>query len=282
MKRYAVHVFVIASTISTLLFAVDPLGPPKASLAPGQLSLALDYSYSDLQLVDVSGSKTSRVDIDNMHTTYLTLSMGALEWLEVFVRVGGVAMDGSKLEDGSWSYTRWGGSKNYQYDYDYDWDWIYGGGLRVTFGSVGDVTFGAVGTFSYAELDGDYCRTTIWNCSDERSWYGPQVGTLDAKLQQISVGVGATWQVFENLAVYGGGLFHHVRLKMDTEREYSYSSRHYWSSDSSTVFDNDDRESMFGGYLGVLWGITPDVSLSLEGACTGDGVGGSASLAFAF
>jgi hypothetical protein len=280
MKRYFVLFGILASMTPVLVSAADPLGPPKASLAPGQLGLGVEYSYAQLQLEKVRrNGQTLPLDIDDMHTAYLTLSVGVTEWLDLFLRVGGIDMEGSRSRD----YRKGKGRYRDDYDYDYGTDVIYGGGARVTFGSIGNVTFGAVGSFSYAEFDGDYLKLmTRLNGPGSPDSQGVR-GSLDAELQQISVGVGATWQLREYLSIYGGGLLHHVRLHQGIREDYvPGDTRASSSNERSTVFKNDDGGSMLGGYAGVQWSISEALSLTVEGSLTEDSLGGSTMLSWAF
>jgi opacity protein-like surface antigen len=191
-------------------------------------------------------------EIDEMHTAYATLAYGVTDWMEVFVRLGAVQLESSDTH----SFL--------SFDNDYDTDFIYGGGVRVTLGCVGDVTFGAVGTYSYAELDGDF--------DSNMSWLS---GGVDMDIQQIQAALGATWNVTEQVAIYGGAMMHHVRIDQDRWDDSG-------SPSTSLTIKNDDGGSMFGGYAGAKVGLTENLYLVLEGTYTGDTDGGSAMLGWNF
>ncbi len=256
MKRVLVLLFAIVSLSSLVTLAADPLGAPKAGLGQGKFGVGVEYSYTEMSLMREYNGIWGRYDIDEMHTTYLTGSYGVTDWLEVFLRLGMVNLESSDESP------YFGGSLSF--NNDYDTDFIYGGGIRATLGCAGPVTFGAVATYSYADLNGDFDST--WSF-----FYGD----VDMEMQQIQVALGATWNVSERMAIYGGALMHHVRIDQDRVN-------HGGSPSSDLLIKNDDGGSMFGGYVGLEVGIIDNLVLSVEGSYTGDSKGGSASLGWKF
>ncbi len=279
MKKVLCLAGLAVALLSSLVLRAEPLGAPKASLAPGQFSMAVEYSYTDMDLQADDGDYVIPIEIDGMHTLYLTGSVGVTEWLDVFLRVGGVSLDGET--------SMWVEGSEEQWDYDYDDDFIYGGGLRLTLGTIGPVTFGAVASYSYASLDGDFCASRSYSYvhqeperqipEAETAW-----GSLKARLHQVTVGIGATWQIADSVALYGGGLLHHVRLKQRATFEGYSGGEGRGEGSFDPVFKNDDGSTMVGGFAGIAWGITEGLSLSVEGNLTEDTCGGSAMLAMAF
>jgi opacity protein-like surface antigen len=212
--------------------------------------------------------------IDQLHTSYLTGSYGVTPWLEVFARVGVVDLEASDSSQ-EWvpgPFGPWLVNVNLTNNYDFDKDMIYGAGAKVTLGCVGNVTFGAAASYSWTNIDGDSNRTYY-------GWFGVQreayPAKMDAKMQQIQLALGATWNVTENVAIYGGALMHHVRIQ--DQREFVASFK-----DDDVIIKNDDGGSMFGGYAGVTIGLVDNLSLTVEGSYTGDSQGGSAMLGWAF
>jgi hypothetical protein len=173
-----------------------------------------------------------------------------------------------------------------EWDYDYDEDAIVGGGLRLTLGQVGNVTFGAVASYSYASLDGDFDVTRYYlgqvrapdqYYDSESAW-----GSVKARLHQLTVGLGATWQMTENVALYGGGLIHHVRLDQSMTFEGYEEEPDRDEGGYEGLFQNDDSSTMLGGYAGVAWGFCEGMTLSVEGSLTEDTFGGSVLLGMSF
>lgn len=275
MPRFPALYAFLAAIAPLWVSAADPLGPPRASLAPGQLSVGVEYSYAQLELSrkhDYWEGPVSPLDLDNMHTTYLSLSMGATEWLEAFVRIGGVTMDGYEEEQSSSTTIK-------ASDFDYDTELIYGGGLRATFAKTGNITFGAIASYSYANFQGAYRMDKIKTTTSSllyRDW-----GTVDAQLQQWCVGLGATWQVRGNVALYGGGLLHQVRYRQVLHFDGS-SSGEDDEDPHSHVYKNADAAAKFGGYGGIEWAITQQLTLRAEGSLTEDSLGGSLMLGMDF
>jgi hypothetical protein len=272
MKRSLALYGLFAAMIPMLATAADPLGPPKASLAPGQFSLGLEYSYADLNLERIrADGKRLPINIDDMNTAYLSLSMGAAEWLEFFVRVGAITMDGDRQVE----------MRNYTKDWSYDYDEgaIYDAGLRLTLGTFRNVTFGAVASYSYADFDGGYRMDFIRNSSGSISYW--DWGSLDAELQQVTVALGATWPILENVSLYGGALLHHVRLTQRIQIEGNSDDE--WDPMTQTsVYKNDDGGTMLGGYAGLEWQINERLNLAVEGSITENSCGGSAMLGVNF
>ncbi len=276
MRRAAALLGLLAALAPVWVFAADPLGPPRASLAPGQFSLGVEYSYAQLELrkrrPDYEDQVITPLGIDNMHTTYLSLSVGTMEWLECFVRIGGVTMAGDEQEKAS-------STRVMEWDYDYDTELIFGGGLRVTFATLGKVTLGAVASYSYANFDGAYQMDGTKITTHQlkyRDW-----GTVDAQMQQWCIGVGAVWQLRENLALYGGGLFQRVLLHQTIQMNDS-SITEVDDTPFSSSYRNDGAASQFGGYGGIEWTITQHVTLRAEGSLTEDSLGGSLMLGMDF
>lgn len=253
----------IASLASLMTYAAEPIGTPKASLEPCNFGLALEYSYTNLNLNREFRGVPGGIDIDNLHITYLTGSYGVTEWLEVFLRVG--MIDASNVDDtGRHLLTA-------RSDYSFDQDFIYGGGARFTLGTVGDVTFGGVASYSWASMNGTFSRTWIFNGVPLTP------GTMAMRMQQAQVALGATWNMTERVALYGGALMHWVRA--DLNREVVVGGTPY---NNNFIAENDHFGSMFGGYAGAKIGLTDTMYLAVEGTFTGDTKGANAMLGWDF
>jgi hypothetical protein len=253
MKRILFSLFAIASLSSLVGFAADPIGAPKAGVNQGKFGLALEHSYTKMSLMREQFGESDRYDR-----------------LELFLRVGVVDLNSS---DASMDRIGPGPRRSITNEYDYDTDFIYGGGARITFGCVGNVMFGAVASYSWAEMDGDFSRS-YYSGSTKMAANDAE---MEMKMQQIQLAIGATWNATESIAVYGGGLMHHVRIEED--RAWQRGGPH---ATDHVIVKNDDGGSMLGGYLGAKIGITENLSLSVEGSYTGDSKGGSVSLGWNF
>lgn len=253
----------IASLASLTTFAAEPIGAPKAGLEPCNFGLALEYSYTNLNLNREFVGVPGGIDIDNLHITYLTGSYGVTEWLEVFLRVG--VIDASNVDDTGIYFF------NTRSDYDFDQDFIYGGGARFTLGTVGDVTFGGVASYSWASMDGTFARTWV------PSGISVTPGTMAMRMQQAQLALGANWDMTERIALYGGALMHWVRADFNREVTVGLST-----AKNNFIAENDHFGSMFGGYAGAKIGLTDNLYLALEGTFTGDTKGGNAMLGWNF
>jgi len=258
----------LASLTGLMTIAAEPVGAPKAGLEPGNFGLALEYSYTNLNLNREFRGVPGGFEIDNLHIAYLSGSYGVTEWLEVFLRVGLVEAR-SAGDTGRHILPAYS-------DYDFDRDFIYGGGARFTLGTVGDVTFGGVASYSWTSMDGTFTRNLVLPGS---AWDGMPLssGTMTMRMQQAQLALGATWEMTERVAIYGGGLMHWVRA--DLNREVTVGAL---TVNNNFIAKNDHFGSMFGGYLGTVIGLTDNMYLALEGTFTDDTKGGNAMLGWNF
>ncbi len=227
MKRSTLAVGLIVLLLSGGVYALDPLGPPKAIVGRNNWSLGAEYAFSDTnsELSNVvfqgapvrdlpsKGFKASRV--------YATPRYGVLDNVDVFGRIGAIGLVESPV-------------------------------LRIE-PFVGDVGpawgFGAAATV-YDSDRLDWGVVAQWSRSrTEEDQYGI-TANVHRKLEvdSLQIATGPTYGIREDLSLYGGVFYH----ALDGEFE-----------DPTAQFDMEE-DNPLGGFGGLDWAVKENVHWTLE------------------
>ena len=181
---------VAVALCSPAALALDPMGPPSAGLSQGQVSIGVDYAFSDMDLeLDGSGALPSITHPDvQLNKVYARLGVGVMDNWSVFVRGGlsraetdNVGMVGD-IPMGSTEFA---------------WGW----GTKVTvFEQTPDLVWGGLFQMSFA------------NESQERT-SSPIVVMDTIEIDEMQVAIGPTWTPSEGLSLYGGPFYHWVTAR---------------------------------------------------------------------
>jgi len=246
--------FAAVSLVAPTALALDPMGPPAAGLAQGQIEIGIDYSHSKMDLELSDGTWIELLDgvfldagealpftLKNFKasTTYANIGFGATDRLEAFVRVGGTT---GRFGDSVWQY---------QEEFDGSTDFAVGGGIKATFFDEGALQVGGLLQASWAEYNG-----TLF--SPQPDW--GEADRVEIEIAEVQIAVGATYTWAERFSIYGGPFLHFVSGELnDTWSEVDpgglLTSEYSWEI---------DEDSVFGGYAGAQVELTENCSFNIE------------------
>ncbi|MHC4115201.1 MAG: hypothetical protein ACYSSL_07780 [Planctomycetota bacterium] len=226
---------------ASLVFALDPIGPPVAELNEAQVSAGIEYSYSRLDLEGDSipsfGIGSFKLSDDNMNKVYGRLALGYNKNWELFLRAGGVEED---------------------YIDDHSFDFAIGGGTKITVYDQGDLEWGVVGQFIYYEKDSDTVSATT-------PLGDLFVGDAEANIYEIQIATGPKLKLASNISAYGGALWYIVDGDVDIDGTLD-GSPGKWNTDI-------EEDSAFGGYVGVQVDLDKKTDWNVEYQCVSGGFG---------
>ena len=252
-KRILYLCVVLIGLCGSTALALDPMGPPKASLQKGQWSAGVDYSFSDMTIQRTTTSWTSSTknvaEIDEMHKVYATIGHGLNDNVEGFVRIG----------VGSPEVDRLGGNTEWKSDGG-DWDAIWGLGVKVTLSENENVAWGFLAQYSSAELS---CDQAEIGGTDEQA--------IDLDISELQIAFGPTVKVIDRVSVYGGPFLHII--------DGSYVDK---NSSGDRLTKTIEEESAFGGYIGAQVDLATNTTLNIEYMGTGDAWALAGGVKFSF
>lgn len=176
--------------IGTQAFALDPMGPPTATMSKGKVSASVEYIYTDMELERPSGSwsdpGTEEFDLET-NKLYAKIAYSFADFAEVFVRVGSTFdLETDQPKTGK----EWEGEG--------DGAFTYGAGFKGTIYNSGTFSIGALTQLTYLDESGD------------RNGSGGQEDSFDLELLEVQAALGASAQVMDILTLYGGPFLHYV------------------------------------------------------------------------
>lgn len=252
-NRILILCVVLVVMCSSTALALDPMGPPKASLQKGQWSAGVDYSFSDMTIQRTTASWTSSTknvaEIDELHKVYATIGHGLNDNVEGYVRIG----------VGSPEVDRLGGSTEWKSDGG-DWDALWGLGVKVTLSENDNLTWGFLAQYNSAELSADQAEIG-----------GPDEQSIDLDISELQIAFGPTAKVMDQVSVYGGPFLHII--------DGSYVDR---QSDGDRLTKTIEEESALGGYVGAQVDVNANTTLNIEYMSTGDAWALAGGVKFSF
>ncbi|MHC4216753.1 MAG: hypothetical protein ACYSWP_25695 [Planctomycetota bacterium] len=240
----AVVLLLTAVTGSTAL-AIAPLGPPTAGLEQGQKRVAFEYGYREADL-EASGLKVSAwgtMSVSDVYTGSLTLP--DVESNAFIANFGYGAT--TKFFDGSYGP-------------------YFGFGTKLTFRKEEQLSWGAMFQMDWTNSDDDDLFEL--NFLDDED--------VEVEYYEIIVAVGPTYEMNEQLRIYGGPFFYMLDGEYDLEINRSFSD-----SGLKLSFDIEE-ESQFGGYVGAEVDVTEKAPLIVELQFTADSWGFGAGIGYKF
>lgn len=240
--------------IASTAVALDPMGPPAAGLAEGQIKIGIDYSHSKMDLELDEGTWIEFLDgalLDageatpftlkdfKAYRTYANIGFGATDNVEAFLRVGGTE---GRFGDSVWQD---------QEEFEGSTDFAIGGGIKATFYDDGALRIGGLFQGSWAEFNGTLFAPH-WSAADR----------VEIDLTEIQIAVGAAYTWAERFSIYGGPFLHFVSGDFDdTYSEVDPISGGLLTSEYSWEIDED---SVFGAYAGAQLELTENCSFNIE------------------
>ncbi len=234
MMRSRCVLGLVVLSLSSVTYALDPLGPPQAIVGRNNWSLGLEYAYSetDTELTDIVDDDGPLPNVSSKglkaNRAYVTARYGVLDRVDVFGRVGAITMESPVLNYG----TRFTG----------DADVTWGFGAAVTVYDSGQFDWGLVAQWSHGESEMDMIAPDTHM-------------RTEMEIECFQVATGPTYQIREDLNLYGGGFYHTL------DGEYERSSGYL-------RFDLE-QDSSWGGFAGLDWAVKEDVRFHAEVQHTG-------------
>ncbi len=234
-KRFltlAVLLMVVA-LLGTSAVALTPMGPPTAGLRTGQYSAGVAYSYSKLDHefnhgMSPGGGANYTADNMTMHFVLSHLGYGIRDNWEAFLRIGGGAAQFSNSGRGQSLTTD---RKGY----------VLGFGTKRTFHEDVNIKWGGLFQIFWAQAHG---RAT--------APVGPY--TANIELMEIQIAAGPTYQLRENVSIYGGPFVYIV------DGRFTGGSR----TGAGRISYDIDQSSTFGGYVGTEITVAENTTYSIE------------------
>jgi hypothetical protein len=226
-------VLVAATVGCPAAFALEPMGPPRASLEEGQFVFGVDLSYGDADVELTGGTwtnpsvtPTSGTLLDRtveLETTklYATGGYGFAQNWEAFLGIGAAT--------GEFGDDLWGSGE----DFDSEIELGVRGGVRTTILQLPDydVELGGLIRFNWGSYDGKL---------DGPTQSRPDLVEID--LLEVQVAVGATYWWKDNTKVYAGPFVHYLKGDLDhVDVAGQFDSK--WTIDEGPIW---------GLYLGAL------------------------------
>jgi len=249
--------FIVMMSCSTA-FALDPIGPPAAGLRQGQLKNGIEYSHSTMDVKLLEGDWIEYFDgvfNDSGRATpftlkdfktdkiYFNLGYGFTDNLDAFLRLGVTTAD---FGDSIWQDTE---------KFDGDADLTIGAGIKATFYADDKLKIGGLLQASWAEYDGEL-NASHWSTPD----------TVEINMAQVQIAVGPTYELNDNVSIYGGPFWHYTFGNLDVEVNEEIGGG---ILNSNFSWDIDDS-STFGAFVGTRIEINENTSFNIEYQHTAD------------
>ncbi|MHC4296144.1 MAG: hypothetical protein ACYS7Y_02480 [Planctomycetota bacterium] len=227
------------------VYAIDLMGPPTATHKALQVSLGLEYSYSE---ESVNFTDRGPIPLDTLrnvrrNTVFGRLGMGVLDYVEFFFLFGAGTLQANQI------------------DFDTSADSLWGGGAKVTFYKRENIDLGAL--FQWSTFKGD--ETGFIDAYNLYAWE-------QIIVDEQHLAIGATVHM-DGWRLYGGP-FYYVFDGDVTIKEIG-NPRHQIRPDM-------EEESEYGGYIGSQFDLGEAGFLAVEYVTTGEGWGAGIGLTWMF
>ena len=216
--------------------AIDLMGPPTATHRALQVSLGLEYSYSE-ESVNVTDHGSIPPDVlknVRRNTFFGKLGVGLFNYLEFFFRFGAGTLQANEI------------------DFDDSADSLWGGGTKVTFYRGERIDLGAL--FQWSTFKGD--KTGVIDVYGINAW--EELGIDEQHLALGAIVQMDGWRLY-------GGPFYYVFDGDVTIKEIG-NPRNQFRPDL-------EEKSEFGGYIGGRFDLGDAGFLDVEYVTTGESWG---------
>ena len=263
----------IVCVSNSAVFALSPMGPPKALLGQDRWDIGLEYGHqtmdleaigtvSEIDLVagldpDVIPPIKGRHNIENlkMNIIMARAGYGINDNWDAFVRLGFADAQGDMEQ-----IIPETAPPEELKGFDGSFGLAYGFGTRATFWQDDDVCWG--GLFQVTWLEPDDSSISL-SGDPEFS------GDAEIDIWEVQVAVGPTWRVDDNFRVYGGPFLHFVNGDLDiSSRTVDMGTEILMEAEGDI-----EEESQFGGYAGAHLDVDANTSCFIEFQLTGDAWG---------
>jgi hypothetical protein len=230
---------------ATNVFALDYVGPPRAELKKGGVSMGFNYCYSR-EDVEFRGelfgwpTKATFEDVES-NRYYGNMTLAPVDYLNIFVRLGAADVDYDDL------------------NFDASPDPYWGYGIKATFYEQGALSIGGVGQMNWISVD----DTGI----------DPIFGTLETEYDayEIQIAIGPTLDM-GGWFLYGGPFYYILEGDFETKDILG------------TVLLSGDinEDSQWGGFLGAQLPMGANFAIGIDSTIMTNGYSVSGSVALKF
>ena len=239
---------------SSVTLAIAPLGTPTSEIETGRWSIGADYSRSeiDLRLEDAQG--TSFFTVNKAEKVRFDLVLGKIgygicENWDVFVGLGASKAKYKNVN----SYMDAGSFEQELVDYESDTGFVTEVGTKTTFYEKDNLKIGGMVQLSWLNLDGTYKEASwtdgVFNDSGE--------GDLDADIIVVQAAPGLSYQLYENLSVYGGPFWQWIDGDGKADGKTGSASGEGGKGDIK-------EDSSFGGWVGLKAELYKNLTCNVE------------------
>lgn len=270
-KRIALLAFVlmVVGVSSSAVYALSPMGPPKALLGQDRWEIGIEYSHQAMDLDAVGKVKEIypefddftivRKDKHNIDDLKSNIIMGRAgygindSW-DAFVRLG-VADAKGDIEHIFPDNATPDMYKGYDGSFGFGW----GFGTRATFWQDDKLSWGGLFQITWLEPDG----SSISLSGDTEF-----TGDAEIDIREVQIAIGPTWRVEDNIRIYGGPFLHFVNGDFDISGRTDLGTEILMETTGDI-----EEESQFGGYVGAHLDVDQNTSCFIEFQLTGDAWG---------
>lgn len=259
----------LLSVSNSVVFALSPMGPPKALYGLNRWGVGIEYGNQTMDLeadgmvseiivdpLDVLPSVKYKHNIDNLKSNILMVraGYGLNENWDAFVRLG---MADAK---GDIEYLFPDNASPFEYKgFEGSFGLGWGIGTRATFWQDDTVSWG--GLLQITWLEPDNSGVTL---SGEPRFSGD----VEIDIEEVQIAVGPTWRANDSISIYGGPFLHFVNGDLDISGETDIGFRVFTEAEGDI-----EEKSQFGGYVGAHLDVDQNTSCCIELQFTGDAWG---------
>jgi len=246
-KVFLSMVFILVCLFDSIALALDPMGPPAATLKKGKFSAGAEYSHSEMKLqledgqwdcIHGSSGPLAPFKIKNrMNKVYSRIGYGLRDDWEVFLRLGAADAEfantyGEKFNCGS--------------------EFSTGFGTKFTFYKREKLTLGGLFQISWSSSSGRaYVQNDQYNSDDFMS------DSVEISLTETQIAVGPSYQLNDKISLYGGPFMHFVDGSIK-------GKWHDADPDSGDESLDIERRIRLGGYVGTQINVTENLHFNIE------------------
>ena len=271
-KKIALFIvtLMLLSVSNSVVFALSPIGPPKALYGLNRWGVGIEYGNQTMELdavgtvseiivdpLDVLPSVKHKHLIENLKSNILMVraGYGLNDNWDAFVCLGLADAKGDiehVFPDNSTPHEYKG------FDGSFGFGW--GVGTRATFWQDDVLSWGGLLQITWLKPD----KSNI-NLSNDSAFSGD----AEIDFQEVQIAVGPTWRVNDNISIYGGPFAHFV------DGDFDISGRTVDMGTEILMETTGDIEekSQFGGYVGTHLDMDENTSCYIECQLTKDAWG---------
>ena len=267
-KRIVLLAFVlmVVGVSGSAVYALPPMGPPKALLGQDRWDVGIEYSHQAMDLEAVGEVTdiivdpifvTTRKDKHNINDLKSNIVMGRAgygindNW-DAFVRLGLADAKGDieRIFPDNAAPDKYKG-------FDGSFGLAWGFGTRATFWQDEELSWGGLFQMTWLE-PGD----SSISLSDDPEFSGD----AEIGLWEVQIAVGPTWRLEDNIRIYGGPFLHFVNGDLDISGRTVDMGTELRVEASGDI----EEESQIGGYVGAHLDVDENTSCLIECQLTGD------------